>query len=264
MNASLVVVGSGIKFISHLTTEAKAYIEQSEKVLYLVNDPAMKTWIQKSNANTESLDELYTKYTLRLDCYRAITDYILETLHKGQHMCVVFYGHPSVFAKSALDAVTRARQKGFYAKILPGISAEDCFFADVLIDPGSCGCQSFEATDFLIHRRRFDPSCHLLLWQVDIIGVLNNPNIHDNRKGAELLVSYLNQYYALEHEVVMYEAAQYPSFEPKIEKLPLRFLPKVTFSRISMLYIPPAYKASCDEATLKKLNINIKDLYRNK
>lgn len=35
--ASLILVGSGIKFISHLTTEAKAYIQHSSKVLYLVN-----------------------------------------------------------------------------------------------------------------------------------------------------------------------------------------------------------------------------------
>ena len=46
---SLVVVGSGIKFMSHLTIEAKSYIEQSDKVLYLVNDPLMKKWIQDSN-----------------------------------------------------------------------------------------------------------------------------------------------------------------------------------------------------------------------
>lgn len=71
-DASLIVAGSGIKFLSHLTNEARAYIEQSDAVLYLVNDPAMKEWIKKTNPRSESLDPLYTKYSLRLDCYNAM------------------------------------------------------------------------------------------------------------------------------------------------------------------------------------------------
>jgi hypothetical protein len=37
--------------------------------------------------------------------------------------------------------------------MLPGISAEDCLFADLGIDPGIYGCQSYEATDFLANGR---------------------------------------------------------------------------------------------------------------
>ncbi len=62
MSGSLIIVGSGIKFLSHLTTEAKAYIEQSEKVLYLVNEPVMKQWIQSTNPLSESLDPLYNNF----------------------------------------------------------------------------------------------------------------------------------------------------------------------------------------------------------
>jgi hypothetical protein len=59
--SSLVVVGSSIKFISHLTTEAKTYIEQSNKVLYLVNEPAIKEWvapIQKPKYDKKMLSAL--------------------------------------------------------------------------------------------------------------------------------------------------------------------------------------------------------------
>lgn len=260
-NSSLTIVGSGIKYISHLTTEAKAYIEQSDKVLYLVNEPAMQKWIQTTNPRAESLDELYFKYPLRLHCYRAITDYILETLRQEQHVCVVLYGHPTVFSKPALDAVIQAKQEGYDARILPGISAEDCLFADLSIDPGSCGCQSYEATDFLIHRRSFDSGSHLILWQVGSIGVLGFPKFHDNTKGANILLNYLLQYnYHPHHPVILYEAAQYPCFEPRIDKLPLEQLPKAQFSRISTLYVPPARKVPCDEAMLKALGIDMGDL----
>jgi len=162
MSASLIVVGSGIKFISHLTTEAKAYIEQSDKVLYLVNEPAMKCWIQSVNANAESLDPIYTSYQSREQSYWAITEYILEKLRQNQHVCVVLYGHPSIFANPALAAVIKAKQEGYVAKILPGISSEDCLFADLLIDPASHGCLSLEATDLLIHQRNIDVTCHVI------------------------------------------------------------------------------------------------------
>jgi len=35
--------------------------------------------------------------------------------------------------------------------MLPGISAEDCLFADIGVDPGIYGCQSFEATDLFVN-----------------------------------------------------------------------------------------------------------------
>lgn len=255
MSASLIIVGCGIKFLSHLTSEAKAYIEQSDKLLYLVNDPAMKEWLQKSNPNTESLDEIYQKYTLRNDSYQAITEYILSELRKEQHVCVVLYGHPTVFAKPGLDAVAQAKREGYEARILPGISAEACLFADLLIDPGTCGCQSFEATDFLIHQRQFDTSSHLILWQIDIIGALHNPDSFDNANGLNLLLDYLIPSYPPEHEIYLYEAAQYPGFEPKIEKIQLGQIVDANLTRISTLYIPPAHHAVCDTQVLDRLNI---------
>src|SRR5690349_19436040 len=105
---SLVIVGTGIKFLSHLSYEAKIYIEQSDKVLYLVNDPIMKEWIQKTNIHSESMDPIYFKHKLRSDTYKAITEYILSVLRQDIHLCAVFYGHPNVFADSPRTAVIQA------------------------------------------------------------------------------------------------------------------------------------------------------------
>ncbi|MBY0378121.1 MAG: uroporphyrinogen III methylase [Gammaproteobacteria bacterium] len=258
--ASLVIVGSGIKFLSHLTTEARAYIEQSQKVLYLINEPAMQAWIQKQNPNHESLDPIYSRYKLRLHCYEAITDHILATLRQNIHVCVVYYGHPTVFAQSALNAVLKAREEGYAAKALPGISAEDCLFADLLIDPGILGCQSFETTDFLVHHRRFDPTSNLILWQVGIIGVLEHAITLDNRHGATLLQQRLLTEYPADHKVILYEAAQYSLFEHKAIEVPLADLPDAPFSRITTLYVPPARYAKYDPEMIRALNMNFEDL----
>lgn len=254
-NTSLVLVGSGIKFISHLTTEVKAYIEQSDKVLFLVNEPAMKEWIQKSNAQSESLDFLYDKYPSRIDCYNEITQYILQQVRKGQHVCVVLYGHPTVFAKPGLNAVLQAQAEGFYTKILPGISAEACLFADLIINPGSCGCQSFEATDFLVHQRVWDSRSHLILWQVSVIGLLGHSVKFDNKKGAKLLFDYLKKSYDTTHRVILYEAAQYPGFEPKVINIALSELPDIEFPRLASLYIPPLTTLKANQSVLQLLGI---------
>jgi tetrapyrrole methylase family protein/MazG family protein len=241
--ASLTIIGCGIKFLSHLTTEAKNYIEQSEKLYYLVNDPLMKEWIVKTNPKAESLDFLYTKYILRINCYKAITDYILEFVRSGHQVCVVFYGHPTVFAKPGLDAVIQAKIEGYQAVALPGVSAEDCLFADLLINPGSYGCQSYEATYFLIHQCEFNVSSYLILWQIGTIGLLERPNPagHNNIKGARAITSFLMQKYPANHLVTIYEAAQYPSLKPIINKLELINLPTAQFS--SLLLAVPQIRA---------------------
>jgi len=258
--SSLTVVGSGIKFVSHLTTEARVYIEQSERVLYLINEPAMKEWIKKTNPKAESLDELYVKHRLRLHCYRAITDYILETLYQGCHVCVVIYGHPAVFAQPGLDAVIKAKKEGYDARVLPGISAEDCLFADCLIDPGTYGCQSFEATDFLIREKNYDPNCYLILWQVGSIGALDHPRNHDNSNGINLLKIALEKKYPTSHEIILYEAAQYPHFDPRLDNITLDNLTKAAITSLTTLCIPPLAKTPIDMNMLKALNINIEDL----
>lgn len=254
--ASLVVVGSGIKTISHLTHEAKAYIEQSDKVLYLINEPAMKVWIESVNKNAESLDPIYMSCHLREQSYAAISDYILKALLDQQHVCVVLYGHPAVFAKPALDAVRQARQEGYFAKMLPGISAEDCLFADLLIDPASHGCLSLEATDLLVHQRKLDVSCHIILWQVSVIGLMGHAASYDNKVGLSLLYEYLKKHYPLNHELVSYTAAQYPGMEPTIETFMLAQLQEIVFSRVSSLYIPPFSEVVSDQPTLEKLGMN--------
>ena len=258
--ASLTVVGVGIKFLSHLTTEARVHIEQSNKVLYLVNNPAMEDWLLQVNETSEPLNNLYKKYSLREDCYSAITQYILEKIKQNLHTCVVLYGHPTIFAKPALDAAKLTKEAGYPTKILPGISSEDCLFADLMIDPATSGCQSYEATDFLIHRRKFDNTSHLILWQVDVIGELGHTP--DNKRGIPILIDRLKCFYPSDHIIILYEASQFPHFKPKITSVTLSALANATILPITTLYIPPACKAEIDHDTVNSLNINIADLCR--
>jgi hypothetical protein len=124
--------------------------------------------------------------------------------------------------------------------MLPGISAEDCLFADLGLNPGENGCQSFEATDFLGRRRRFDPSTALVLWQVGVIGEGSvRKGMSGRPERLQRLVAMLEKYYSPDHSVVLYEAAQYPLCDPMIKHRRLGKLARAKIMPMTTLYIPP-------------------------
>jgi len=251
----ITIVGSGIKSLSHLTIEAQSYITNSDKVLYLINEPAMQEWIQQNSKSHESLFNQYSKNTLREKNYEAIAEYIVETAKHLSSLCVVVYGHPTVFVQPSIIAANLARKNNDNVTILPGISSEDCLFADLEINPGDCGCASYEATDLLLHKRAFDTSSHLIIWQPYVIGLLARPVEHDPKQGLILLTELLLEKYNPDHNVTLYEAAQYPMFEPKITRIPLKDLPDSKVNGLTTLYIKPGNKKEICDKMLQKLKV---------
>jgi siroheme synthase len=237
---SLVVVGTGISLVGQATLEAVAHMQRADKLFYVVTSPAAEAWIRRLNPAAETLDDCYAEGKPRQRSYREMADRILDAVRNGLHVCAVFYGHPGVFVHPSHDAIRRARREGYRARMLPGISAEDCLFADLGLDPGENGYQSFEATDFVGCRRRFDASTPLILWQV---GVLGEPSVRQGMvcrpERLKALTALLRRHYSPRHQVIVYEAAQFPVCEPIIERLTLAKLPATTVRPMATLYIPP-------------------------
>jgi uncharacterized protein YabN with tetrapyrrole methylase and pyrophosphatase domain len=254
---SLTIVGTGIQFAGQITIEARAHIKQAEKVLFLVSDPIMADWINDINPAAESLYPCYQQGESRMIAYEAMIERILCEVRKGLRVCAAFYGHPGVFVYPSHKAMKQARLEGYSAKMLPGISTEDCLFADLGIDPATTGCQSFEATDFLIHKRKFDTGCALILWQIGCIGDLTFSLKPDSTRGLRVLTEYLCQYYDVTHPAIIYEAAEYSIFDPGIENVPLAKLPETQISPIATLYIAPHTQAPLDNEMLERLGIDL-------
>ena len=96
---------------------------------------------------------------------------MLREVRKGHHVLGVFYGHPGVFVSPTHRALALASKEGYYAKMLPGISAEDYMFADLDFDPSVYGCMTCEASELLLRNRRLNPSTHNIIWQVGSVGI---------------------------------------------------------------------------------------------
>jgi hypothetical protein len=156
------------------------------------------------------------------------------------HVCAAFYGHPAVFVEPSHEAIRLARQEGFSARMLPGVSAEDCLFADLAVESQLFGWQSYEATDFLGMRRRFDPSAALILWQVGLLGERSvRKGMGCRPERLQRLTDVLRRSYPPRHPVILYEAAQFPIADPVIDRTTLASLPGKQVAPATTLYIPP-------------------------
>ena len=247
-SGSLTVVGTGIQLGTHMTREARSAIERADVVLSLVAEPVMQDLLEQLNPTTRSLHELYEVGETRADAYEAMTEAILRHVRDGHDVCAALYGHPGVFVAPSHEAVRRARAEGFPARMLPAVSAEDCLFADLGIDPSRFGCQSYDATDFLVHRRRIDPTAALILWQ---IGTVGNITAAVDAVPVGLPV----EHYPPEHEVTVYEASPYPGFDPLVQTMPLSELSAEHVRALSTLYVPPCGTAPLDLTMIDRLGL---------
>lgn len=256
MSKKLVLVGSGIKAISHLTIEAQAYIKQADCVLYLVNEPIIEKWLIKYGKICISLEKHYFLYEKRSESYNKIADEILSYTEQYNFITIVLYGHPTIFSSPGLDAIKRAKKRNIETVVLPGISAEDCLFADLEIDPSQNGCLSIEAMSFLIFDGMIDNHYDVVVWQLGMVGNIE-PIIKKNVKdGLSIIQEKLLKTYSPQHQAILYEAALYPGIKPKITKFPIESLVNQDISSISTLYIPAEKNRSIDEKIFLKLNLN--------
>lgn len=253
---SLTLVGLGIELGTQITVEARHSIERADVVLYLATNPLAGTWIRRLNPDAESLEHFYAEAKRRSVSYSEMVARILGLVREGKRVCVAAYGHPGVFAQPAHESIRQARQEGFQARMLPGVSAEDCLFADLGIDPGKSGCQSFEATHFLIARPAFDPRVPLVLWQVSVIGQLDHRQEPEYREGLAILTGTLNDHYPRDHEVVVYEAPQLPVAGPVIDRMPLHALPDARLPGLATLFVPPVGPMGIDREMAEALGLS--------
>ena len=260
VSGSLVVVGVGMTFVGHVTVEVRAHIEQADRVFVVVANPAMVSWLEELNPNTSIL-YLYQEREAGRDAAREwesqIADAIevlLTPVREGDAVCLVLDGHPGVAVPPVHEAVRRARAEGLVARKLPAVSAEDCMFADLGIDPARHGCQSFEATDFLIRRRVASTTSALVLRQIGLIGEFMLMG-RRNERGLRVLTEVLQESYGEAHEVVVYEAAPYAIAGPTIQRIPLNRLSHAAITDFSTLYVPPTAQAPLDEAMIRRLGI---------
>lgn len=252
---TLTVVGSGIKSVAHFTMEARARIEWADKVLHCVADGVTDAYIRDLNPNSEDLHVYYGEGKRRRRTYEEMSGRMVEFVRRGDNVVVVMYGHPGVFVHPTYHAMDQLSEEGYRVEMLPGISAEDCMFADLHIDPAREGLQTYEATGFLVRKRVFDPAVPLVIWQIGCVGEGGFSRHGFDGGNVRVLCEVLAEVYGEDHEVVIYEAAQHPLATPRIRTYRLPEIGPEDVTGISTMFVPPLHQAPVDREMVQRLGM---------
>lgn len=238
---SIACVGLGMTLGSHLSPLARSHIEQADVVFAALSDGIVELWLEQMHPDVRSLQPYYGNGDKsRAVTYREWVDVMMVEVRAGKKVCAVFYGHPGIFAWSPHEVIRLARAEGFQAYMEPGISAEDCLYADLGIDPGRCGCQHYEASQLLFFETRLNPGAYLVLWQAGLVGDRSMKRFATGPKYRQVLVDVLARDYPLDHEVTIYRAATLPIEQPRVRRVCLRDLPTTAVSAEETVVLPPA------------------------
>jgi precorrin-6B methylase 1 len=239
---SLVCVGLGMTLGSHISPLARSHIEQSDVIFAGLSDGVVELWLNKMHKDVRSLQPYYEDGKSRMQTYRQMVEAILTEVRAGKRVCGVFYGHPGVFAWAPHKSIEIARSEGYPAHMEPGISAEDCLYADLGIDPGRFGCQHFEASQLLFYQRRIDPTAYLVLWQVGVVGDQSLARFSTGPAYKQVLVDVLARDYPLDHELIIYRSATLPIQQSRIERVRLVDLPQAKVEMADTVVVPPGHR----------------------
>jgi Tetrapyrrole (Corrin/Porphyrin) Methylases len=234
---------SGITAIAHLTLETIGYIQYADVVFYHANSGITATHIRELNPNAVDLYEYYGEGKIRNITYVQMAELMLREVRRGLSVVGLFHGHPGYFVKAGRRALAIAQMEGHETVLLPGISATDCLFSDLRIDPGVIGVQILKAAHVLREDACVATSNHVVLVQVGSVG--DNTFSFTGFKHTKLdrFFEKLISIYGEEQDSIYYVASIFPGLDPVILERKLgeyRHQKVQDTVNAATLYLPPA------------------------
>jgi len=248
----LIIVGCGIQLGRHVSQRCVSEIDAAD-VVFGLTDAWAAEWLRSLRPDCRDLTRFYGEDKDRRVTYREMVACMLDPVRRGLRVCAVFYGHPGVFAQVSHHALREAGAEGHRVRMEPGISAEDCLYADLGLDPGEHGVQQYEATQFLVCDRPLDPAALVILWQVALTGNVDCIGFAPHPARLALLVEKLRRWYRPDHEVILYEAAQVAIQAHRAERIALAGLSGARLREHTTLVIPSAAAARPDMPMRQRL-----------
>lgn len=235
----LVCIGVGMTAGAHLTPNARKHIEQANVLFADVPNGLFIAWLKEMHGDVRSLASFRNEQRSVHETNLSIAEALLAEVRRGANVCAAFYGHPGSFGGPARLAIEIARNEGFATHLEPAVSAEDCLYADLEIDPGRYGCQHYEAGQFMRYRRSVDSSAYLVLWNIDTPRDVLVAESNTIAYRTVLLDALANDYPA-DHTIIVYRPATLMNRDPYVLQLPLALLPWAAIEPHACLVLPPA------------------------
>lgn len=241
MTYDIYVVGIGIKWIEHITLEVDRVLGSCNEILYIERAPGIEEYFRKKCERTTNLTDLYAENSDRSKTYHEMAARVIEAALERSPVVFALYGHPTIYAFPPFLVREMANPLGLNVKILPGISALDCLFCDLAVDPSVNGIQMFEATDLLLRKHPINTTAATVIWQ---IGSLETALFSSARSAAHRFVrfkQYLLGFFPKDHPMYAVYSQPHPMLKSQIHRFEIDRIEEfssILHSAVT-LYIPP-------------------------
>lgn len=209
--ADITIAGLGILNVDHVTRETERALRAANEVLYVDTGVATEAFLGTLCPRVTPLfGASYETGGPRRGAYHRMAARVVEAALDHAPVVFAMQGHPVVGA-TAPGLIARAgRLLGLEVRALPGISAMDCLFAELMLDPVAEGLQMVEATDLLLRRRPLQPDMPALIWQIGAVeSCLYAAGVSRPERFRRFLGLMLDHYPA-EHRVTAIYASPHP------------------------------------------------------
>ncbi|KZM40417.1 hypothetical protein OA92_07285 [Marinomonas sp. SBI22] len=255
-DVDIYIVGLGIMNVDQITREAEYILSKSKTVLYVENGIGVDEFLKSKCENAINLVSEYEEDQDRMIAYRAMAAKVLDTALEGGPITFGLYGHPTVFAYPPFLIKQAADLLGLKVKVVPGISAMDCIFTDLMIDPGTAGMQMYEATELLMRERPLHNDVPALIWQIGAIETALYSQMPSNAQRFERFKEYLLKFYPAEHTVHSIYCSNYFMMPATLHSFKIEDIGDYAEQLHAghTLYIPPCeYREVVDEYLAKDI-----------
>lgn len=216
------IVGLGVLSVDHVTRETEDAIRNSNEVLYVDTGVATGEFLETLCPKVTAIfDSSYSDSEHRLNAYQLMAARVVDAALQHAPVTFAMQGHPTVGVYAPFLINDMAGVLGLSVRTLPGISALDCMFAELMIDPCVMGMQMYEATDLLLRCRPLQPDVHAMIWQVGCVETRLYSMRVSRPLRFERLQAHLLQFYPADHEVTLFFATPHPLMRSTCHRFPL-------------------------------------------
>ncbi len=241
--ADIYIVGLGVLNVDHLTRETERVIGRSNEVLYVDTGVATRTYLERLCPRATSLFETsYEEAGARLNAYGHMAARVIDAALDHAPVTFAMHGHPIVGVYAPFLIRDMAGLLSLKVQVLPGISAMDCLFAELMVDPCIGGMQMYEASDLLLRRRPLQPDVPALIWQVGCVETCLHTMRVSRTERYERLRSHLLRFYPPRHQAAAVFSAPHPLMPSTVHHFAIQEIcnhAQLLHSGFT-LFIPPA------------------------
>jgi len=265
MVADVYIVGLGVLNVDHITRETERVIRRSNEVLYVDTGVATRTYLKSLCPRVTSLFETsYEEDGHRLNAYHRMAARVLDAAMDHPPVAFAMHGHPIVGVYAPFLIRDMARLLGLEVRVLPGISAMDCLFAELMVDPCVAGMQMYEATDLLLRRRPLQPDVPALIWQIGCVETRLHTTRVSRSERFERLRSHLLRFYPPEHQATAAYSTPHPLMPSTVHRFVLQDIRKYAHLLHAgfTLYVPPVHERPVEDHELLRQMDSVEHLCR--